>query len=175
MALNRPAPMPHDEIIVAVFPSRRVLLAALDYIKEDAADDIRQAAVIAKSKTGEILVLDDSLGTGEGGLVGGTVGGLIMAVGVAGLGALTLPAVNTFLVIALGLLIGGLVGWFVGQFVARMLRDTFAAEIVDALAAKLNNGQPALMLRAVDAARLLPRLRRELKQADIVDLLPDLN
>jgi len=162
-----------DPIIVAVFPSRSVLLTALDYLMEEAASDIQKAAVIAKSKTGEILVLDDALGAEGGGVVGGLVGALVMAVGFAALGVWTLPALNLLLVLGLGLLSGGLVGWIVGSFVGRTVNFGFARTTIDALATRLQEGKPALMLRARDAARLLPRLKEHLKEAELIEALTD--
>ncbi len=165
-----------DQIIVAVFPSRRVLLSALDYILEEAAAEVRRAAVVARSKTGEILVLDDSLDAEDGGTLGGLVGAGIMAVGLASLGAFVLPAFNLFLVIGLGLLVGAAVGWFVGQLAARYIHIPFALarDVVDKLALTLQDGKPALVLHVKDAAKLLPHLQANLKQAELVEVLPAL-
>lgn len=174
--IKEPEQPMQDQIIVAVFPSRRVLLSALDYILEEAASDIRRAAVIARSKTGEILVLDDTLDAEDGGVLGGLVGAAVMAVGLAGLGAWVLPAWNLLWVIALGLLLGAAVGWFVGQLAARYIRVPFALarDVVDKLSVTLQDGKPALVLHVKDAARLLPRLRDNLKQAELVEMLPAL-
>lgn len=166
--------MMQDQIIVAVFPSQSVLSKALDQLLEDTASDIRQAAVIAKSKTGEILFLDDTLSQEEGGFIGGLVGGAVGSAGLASLGALTLPMFNAVVVFVVAVALGGLVGWFVGQLVARAYRSSFGTDVVDALSGKLQAGRPALVLHAKDAARLLPRLRDELKQAEIVTRLREM-
>ncbi len=165
-----------DQIIVAVFPSRQVLLSALDYILEEAAEDIRRAAVVARSKTGEILVLDDTLDAEDGGALGGVLGAGIMAVGLAALGAWVLPAWNLLWVIGLGLLLGAAVGWFVGQLAARYIHVPFslARDVVDKLSVTLQDGKPALVLHVKDAAQLLPRLRDNLKQAELVETMLNL-
>jgi uncharacterized membrane protein len=166
--------MMQDQIIVAVFPSQSVLLKALDLLLEDAASDIRQAAVVAKSKTGDILFLDDTLSQEEGGVVGGLVGGAMGSLGLAALGALTLPMFNAVLVFGVASLLGGLLGWILGQLVARAYRSGFGSDVIEALSGKLQEGRPALVLHAKDAARLLPRLRDQLKQAEIVARLREL-
>lgn len=165
-----------DQIIVAVFPSRSVLLSALDYLLEEAASDIRRAAVVARSKTGEILVLDDTLDADDGGALGGVIGAGGMAAGLAGLGAWMLPTPNLLWVIGLGLLLGAGVGWFVGRLAARHIHIPFALarDVVDKLSVTLHEGKPALVLYVKDAARLLPRLRDNLKQAEIVEPLLNL-
>jgi hypothetical protein len=160
-----------EQIIVAVFPSQTVLMKALDYLLEEAAGDVRRAAVVAKSRTGEILILDDSLGEGEGGIIGGVVGAGLMSLGFAALGAMALPAMNALLVTGMGVVIGGLIGWFIGQVVARYTRFGFARNTIDTLATHLKDGHPALMLQARDVQQLLPRLRDNLQQAELIDTL----
>lgn len=152
----------HDQIIVAVFPSQRILTVALDHLLEEMALDVQQAAVVIKSKTGKIRVLSDDLSGEEGGLVGGIGGSVIGALATSVLGAVLLPGMNLFAVLALGALLGGLVGWIVGQIVSRMVNFSFARPYVNLIADKLQGGNSALMLHVEDAAALLPRLQDEL-------------
>jgi uncharacterized membrane protein len=163
----------HDQIIVAVFPSRRVLLKALDHLLEEVGIDVQQAAVVAKSSTGKILVLNDDLGGTEGGWIGGAVGSVGGAVGVATLGALTLPGLDPLLVVLSSAALGGGVGWLVGQITARAFNVGFAGRYANAIADKLQTGHAALMLHVEDAAALLPRLQAELKpyRAELVEQL----
>lgn len=152
----------HDQIIVAVFPSRRVLMKALDHLLEEVALDVQQAAVVAKSKTGQILVLTDDLGGEEGGFLGGVAGGMVGAVSMAVFGALALHSFSLLPVLVVGGLLGGGIGWLVGLLVARTFRFGMAKPYVNAIADKLQSGHSALMLRVEDAAALLPRLQDEL-------------
>ena len=52
--------------IVAVFPSRVILTKALDRIMELEYLDVRHAAIIAKARDGEIVILDDDISPNEG-------------------------------------------------------------------------------------------------------------
>jgi uncharacterized membrane protein len=143
---------------------------------EEFAVDVQQAAVVAKSKTGRILVLTDDLGGEEGGFLGGAAGGMVGAVGMAIFGALTLPGANLLLVLLLGALLGGSIGWLVGQIAARIFRFGFAKPYVNTIADKLQTGHSAIMLRVEDATALLPRLQDELKpyRAELVERLREL-
>jgi hypothetical protein len=88
------------EFIVAVFPSRGILTRALDHLTQMDALPIVHAAIVAKARDGEIVVLGDELTADEGGVAGGTLGAAVTAFGVAQLGALALPGIGA--IIALG-------------------------------------------------------------------------
>lgn len=168
--------MVHDQIIVAVFPSRRILKKALDHLLEDVAIEVQEAAVVVKSKTGKILVLNDGLGANDWGLVSGIVGTLVGAIAIAGLGVFAVPAGNLFTVLAFGAVLGGIIGWITGQLVARVFSFGFAKPYAGDIADKLQSGHTALMLRVEDAAELLPKLKDELKpyRAELVTRLREL-
>jgi len=72
--------------------------------------------------------------------------------------------------------VGAAVGWFVGQLAARYIHIPFALarDVVDKLALTLQDGKPALVLHVKDAAKLLPHLQANLKQAELVEVLPAL-
>lgn len=162
-----------DHIIVAVFPSQRGLLKALDHLLEEAVIDVRKAAVVIKSKTGEIMVLDDDLSSEDGGLLGSIFGAAIASIGLGLIGLWTIPGVNPLLVLLSAFLLGAFPGGLVGQFVSRTVRFSFERPYIDKIADKLQHGTSALMLRVEDASTLLPRLQVELQpyQAVIVDHL----
>lgn len=160
-----------EQIIVVIFPSRRILVKALDHLL-DVAVDVRQAAVIAKSQTGKVFVVNDDLSGADGGLVGGIAGAVIGAVAVAGAGWIVITG-NVALVLAVGAVIGGIIGGIVGRLIASTVRFGFARPYVNAIADRLQTGHSALMLRVEDAATLLPRLKDELApyRGEIVEQL----
>jgi uncharacterized membrane protein len=165
-----------DQIIVAVFPSQRILAKAMDHLLEELAIDVQQAAIVVKSTTGEILVLNDDLGVGEGGMVGSIMGSVIGAVGIATVGALALQGVNLVMVLSFSALFGAGIGWVVGSLVARTFKFGFANPYIDQISDKLQSGHIALMLRVEDAATLLPKLEDELKpyRAELVARLREI-
>ncbi|MEL6148817.1 MAG: hypothetical protein AAFV33_20545 [Chloroflexota bacterium] len=166
----------HDQIIVAVFPSRTILAKALDYLTEEMVVDIQQAAIVVKDATGEVLVLNDDIGADEGGLVGSVMGSVAGAAGIAALGALALPGLPLVAVLCTGALAGAGIGWVVGQATASTLDLGFDNIDVDAISEKLQEGHTALMLRVEDAAALLPKLEAELKpyRAELVARMREL-
>ena len=62
------------EAIVAVFPSRVILTKAMDRIMELEYINVRHAAIIAKAKDGEVVILDDDISPDEGSIAGGLWG-----------------------------------------------------------------------------------------------------
>ena len=163
-----------EQIIIVIFPSRRILVKALDHLL-DVAVDIRQAAVVAKSQTGKILVVNDDLSGADGGLVGGMAGAVVGAIAVAGAGWVVIAG-NLALVLAVGAVMGGVVGGLVGRLIASTIRFGFARPYVNTIADRLQIGHSALMLRVEDATALLPRLKDELKpyRAEIIEQLREL-
>ncbi|NWF67602.1 MAG: hypothetical protein HXY40_00810 [Chloroflexi bacterium] len=162
------------ETVVVVFPSRSVLVKALDYLNGLDYLKIEDAAIVAKANSGEVVVLDGDLSANEGGIAGGTLGAALAALGLVHFGALALPGIGPIIALGTGILIGGIVGRTTGRF-ATYLRDVgFKNYQVDALAARLQAGHPALVLElASGSPDVLPRLREELKafKAELVERL----
>jgi uncharacterized membrane protein len=160
-----------SDLIVAIFPSRRTLSLALDHLMQIEDIDIRRAAIIAKAKSGEVVILDDDIGPDEGSITGGTLGAAIAALGMAQFGALALPGVGPILAIGASALVGGLVGRWTGRFAANLLDRGLAKEQIDLLSARLQAGHPALVIQVRDLIAALPRLRQELEpfRAELVD------
>lgn len=162
--------MLHDQIIVAVFPSRRVLIKALDFIQEEHLIDVEQAAVIAKAASGRVHVLEDNLGGAEGGLIGAIVGAGLMSVGTA-------TMISALPLLPVSALTGALVGWMVGNLTTHTFKTGgFARQYADTLADHLQAGHPALLIRTADPNVLLPRLQEALKpyRAEAVERLREI-
>lgn len=164
-----------EQIIVAVFPSRQILAKAIDNVVSGIAADVQKAAVVARSKTGKILVVHDDLGHEEGGLFGAIAGSVVSAIAAAALGAFTLPGLNLIPVLSVGLVLGAVIGWIVGGVFARFVRFGLPRRTVEVVAATLQEGKPALLLRVKDAKAILPRLKTELEpyRVELVEQLRD--
>jgi len=151
------------DTIVCVFPSRKILMRALDYLSEQQLVSIEQMAIVARNPQGETIILDDDLGRHEGGWVGTIMGAGLAFVGVVALGVFTLSFFQSLIVIATSILIGGVIGTIIGQTVSTMIQNRFPKEQVQALAEHLTSGHPALVLRINNAEESLNVLRDELK------------
>ncbi len=151
------------ELIVAVFPSRVILTKALDRIMELDYLDIKHAAIVAKAKDGEIVILDDDISTNEGAIAGGTLGAAITAFGLVQLGALALPGVGAIIALGTGLVAGGLVGALTGRFAAQVMDVEYKNYPVQSLAKQLQAGHPALVLEVENADVILADLRKDLE------------
>jgi uncharacterized membrane protein len=160
-------------IIVAIFPSRNLLVRALDPVMNHPGVKIKKAAVVAKAKSGETVVLDDGLGPDEGGVAGGTLGAAMTALGLVQLGALALPGVGPVIALGAGALVGGLVGRATGRFASNLIDSGFKNEQIDLLAQSLEAGHPALVLEIENDKEALEILRAALKdyQAELVEPL----
>jgi len=151
-----------DELIVAVFPSRKMLTKALDHLVEVTDIEIQHAAIVAKARNGEVVVLNDELGPDEGGITGGTLGAGIAALGMVQFGALAIPGIGAIIAVGAGALVGVLLGRFTGRFAANLLDSGYRKEEVETLSSRLQTGHPALVLEVKDTLRALPRIREEL-------------
>jgi uncharacterized membrane protein len=160
-----------DELIVAVFPSRRMLTKALDHLVEVTDLQIQHAAIVAKARNGEVVVLNDELGPDEGGITGGTLGAGIAALGMVQFGALAIPGIGAIIAVGAGALVGGLLGRMTGRFAANLLESGYRKEEVETLSARLQTGHPALVLEVKNTDQALPRIREELTsyRAELVE------
>jgi uncharacterized membrane protein len=160
-----------EELIVAIFPSRRVLTKALDHLVSLKDFQIQRAAIIATAASGETIILDDDISPDEGGIAGGTLGAAMTALGLVQLGALALPGVGPIIALGTGALVGGLIGRATGRFAANMLDFGFKNEQIEQLSDRLQAGHPALILQIANSNVMLPRLRDELKhfRAELVE------
>lgn len=164
-----------SELVVAIFPSRAILTKALDHIMQLDDMEFYHAAIVARARDGEIVVLGDDLSADEGGITGGTLGAAMAALGMVQLGALALPGVGPIIALGAGALVGGLVGRMTGRFAANLIESGFRSNQIDSLAQQLQEGHPALVLEVENARDALPRLRDELKSyhAELVERLPE--
>ena len=163
-----------DELIVAVFPSRKMLTRALDHLTEINDLGIHHAAIVAKARNGEVVVLNDELGPDEGGITGGTLGAAIAALGMVQFGALALPGIGAIIAVGAGALVGGLLGRMTGRFAVNLLESGYRKEEVETLSSRLQTGHPALVLEVGDSGKALPRIREELAayRAELVEQVP---
>ncbi len=158
-----------QNVIVAVFPSRSILIKALDYIQELDLVDLEHASVVMKSEDGRVVFMDDNLGAAEGGLLGSGLGSLLMLGGVGLLGAFSLPTLYMVLTLLVAIGIGAGIGNLVGRFVAGSLtinlnfKTDDANRAINAIGDRLQSGHHALLLTVKDTAALLPRLRDDLR------------
>jgi uncharacterized membrane protein len=148
-----------------------MLTKALDHLVEIKELEIRHAAIIAKARNGEVVVLNDELGPDEGGITGGTLGAAIAALGMVQFGALAIPGVGAIIALGAGALVGGLLGRMTGRFAANLLDNGYRKEEIETISARLQSGHPALVLEVRDALKTLPRVREELVsyRAEVVE------
>jgi len=159
-----------SEVVMLVFPSRGTLLDAVDQIKSLPYAKLKHSAVIAKAEDGETVVYEDDISPNEGGIAGGTLGALMGALGVAGLGAFLLPGVGPIIAIGAGALIGGLVGGATGGISAGLLDMGIKNSELESLAEHLNAGKIAMVVELEGDSTMRSRLQEDLKpfQAEIV-------
>lgn len=153
-----------DELILAVFPSRKLLTKALDYLMEHKTVEIDHAAIVAKAANGEIVVLDDEIGPDEAAIAGSTLGAAISALGIAQFGALALPGIGPIIAIGASVLVGSLVGGVTGRFAASLLDAGYRNEQIEHLAKELRADHPALILAVRDPKSALPILKETLQR-----------
>jgi uncharacterized membrane protein len=163
-----------DDLIVAIFPSRKMLTRALDHLVEIRELEIEHAAIVAKAHNGEVVVLNDELGPDEGGITGGTLGAAIAALGMVQFGALAIPGIGAIIAVGAGALVGGILGRMTGRFAANLIDSGYRKEEVETLSVRLQTGHPALVLEVKDAVKVLPRIRQELSsyRAELVEQMP---
>ncbi|MBL8133060.1 MAG: hypothetical protein JNL42_14460 [Anaerolineae bacterium] len=148
--------------LVAVFPSRKLLVRALDHLREDKSLHVERAAIVAKARDGEVTVVDDSLGPDEAGITGGTLGAAITLLGLVQFGALALPGIGVIIALGAGALVGGLVGSATGRFAANLIESGYHSEQIEGLRVDLESERPALVLHLGDDETALPRVREAL-------------
>ena len=163
------------DLIVAVFPSRRILIKALDHIIQLEDLDFIHAAIVTRARDGEIVVIGDQISADEGGVAGGTLGAGISLLGMVQLGALALPGVGPIIALGAGALVGSLVGGVTGRFASHFIESGLRVEQLEGLSPHLHDRNSALVLEVEDSRGLLERLRTEFKafQGEVVERLPE--
>ncbi|MFN8448981.1 MAG: hypothetical protein U0521_10395 [Anaerolineae bacterium] len=154
------------DVVMLVFPSRGTLLDAVDQIKHIPYAKIRHSAVIARAEDGETVIYEDDINPNEGGIAGGTLGALMGALGIAGLGAFLLPGVGPIIAIGAGALVGGLVGGATGGISAKLIDMGINNAQLEALAHHLNAGKIALVVEVEGDSTALAQLQADLKPFD---------
>jgi uncharacterized membrane protein len=160
-----------SEIVMMIFPSRGTLLDAVERVKSLPYVKIKHSAVIAKAEDGETVIYEDDINPNEGGIAGGTLGALMGALGIAGLGAFLLPGVGPIIAIGAGALFGGLVGGATGGISAGVFDMGIKNTTLEELASHLSAGRIAMVVELEGASSVLGQLREDLKafQTEFVD------
>jgi hypothetical protein len=160
------------ELIIAVFKSRSILTKAIDHIMQLEDLGVVHATIVARASDGRVVFLNDDLGTAEGSFIGGALGITVSALGVAQMGALTLPGIGPVVALGLGALFGGVVGGFTGSVAVKLMQSP--DEQLALLARSLQTGHAALVLEVEEAQDTFARVREELQnfRAEVIDRLP---
>lgn len=148
-----------NSLLVVIFPSRKILVRALEHL--NTIDDIiiNRVAIVAKAADGETIVLDDDLSADEGGIAGGTLGAAMTALGLVQLGALALPGIGPVIAVGAGVLVGGLLGQVTGRFAANLLDFGFRNDQIENLAEELTAGHPALIIETTNLKIMEPLIK----------------
>ena len=159
-----------SEVVMLVFPSRGTMLDAVDRIKSLGYTKIKHSAIIAKAEDGETTVYDDDISPDEGSIAGGTLGALMGALGIAGLGAFLLPGVGPIIAVGTGALIGGLIGGATGGISAGLIDMGIDNAQLEVLAQHLSAGKVAMVVELEGDSSMTSKLQEDLKpfQAEIV-------
>lgn len=157
-------------LLVVIFPSRKILVRALEHLNTVEEIVINRVAIVAKAADGETIILDDDISADEGGIAGGTLGAAMGALGLVQLGALALPGIGPVIAIGAGVLVGGILGQVTGRFAANLLDFGFRNEQIENLSEELTAGHPALIIEADDLISHLPIFKKELEpfQAELI-------
>lgn len=163
------------DLIVAVFPSRRILVKALDHIMQLKDLDFIHAAIVTRARDGEIVIIGDEISADEGGVAGGTLGAGISLLGMVQLGALALPGVGPIIALGAGALVGSLIGGVTGRIASQWIESGLHVEQVEALSPHLRGRNSALVLEVRNAREMLEQLRNEFAafQVEFVERLPE--
>jgi len=161
-----------NDILVVIFPSRKILVRALEHLNTVDEIDIRRAAIVAKAADGETIILDDDLSADEGGIAGGTLGAGMAAFGMVQLGALALPGIGAVIAIGGGALVGGLLGQITGRFAATFLDFGFRNEQIENLSEELTAGHPALVIEVDDLDTMQNAVKKELQTYQVELIAP---
>jgi uncharacterized membrane protein len=161
---------PTNDVLVVIFPSRKILVRALEHLNTLDGLNINRVAIVAKATDGETIILDDDLSADEGGIAGGTLGAAMAALGLVQLGALALPGIGPVIAVGAGVLVGGLLGKVTGSFAANLLDFGFRNEQIENLSQEVTAGHPALVIEVDDLKTVQPLIKKELQpyQAELI-------
>lgn len=135
-----------NTILMFVFPTRGNLIDASDYLRTRTDIHVKNMAIIAKAADGETVVLEDDINPDEGAITGGTFGGLLGSMGVAGLGAFLLPGIGPILAIGAGALLGGILGAATGGLTAKVIDLGINNDVLNTLAKHLEADHVAMVV-----------------------------
>ena len=133
-------------IIMIVFPTRGSLVDATDKLQQLPGLQTHGTALIVRAEHGEVTIYEDDISPTEGAITGGTLGGLIGALGIAGLGAFLLPGIGPIIAIGAGALAGGLIGGATGGVTAQVVDQGINNQLLEELARQLADNQTAIVM-----------------------------
>lgn len=134
------------ETIMIVFPTRGNLADATDKLQHIPGLQIHGTALIIRAEHGEVTIYEDDISPAEGAITGGTLGGLIGALGIAGLGALLLPGIGPIIAIGAGAVAGGLIGGATGGVTAKVVDHGINNHLLEELARQLADNETAVIM-----------------------------
>lgn len=134
------------ETIMIVFPTRGSLADATDKLHQITGLQTHGTALIVRAEHGEVTIYEDDITPTEGAITGGTLGGLIGALGIAGLGAFLLPGIGPIIAIGAGAVAGGLIGGATGGVTAKMVDHGINNHLLDELARQMADNETAVVM-----------------------------
>jgi uncharacterized membrane protein len=152
------------ETIMIVFPTRGALADATDKVHHVAGLHIHGTALIVRAEHGEVTIYEDDITPSEGAITGGTLGGLIGALGVAGLGALLLPGIGPIIAIGAGALAGGLIGGATGGVTAKVVDHGINNHLLEELARQMSDNETAVIMDIEGGAEQLKEVEADIAE-----------
>lgn len=152
------------ETIMIVFPTRGHLVDATDQVHKIAGLHIHGTALISRAEHGEVTIYEDDITPAEGAITGGTLGGLIGALGIAGMGAFLLPGIGPIIAIGVGALAGGLIGGATGGVTAKVVDHGINNHLLDELARQMEDNEIAVVMDIEGGAEQLHEVEADIAQ-----------
>ena len=152
------------ETIMIVFPTRGSLVDATDKLHQIAGLQTHGTALISRAEHGEVTIYEDDITPAEGAITGGTLGGLIGALGIAGLGAFLLPGIGPIIAIGAGALAGGLIGGATGGVTAKMVDHGINNQLLAELARQMADNEIAVVMDIEGTAGQLKEVEADIAE-----------
>lgn len=152
------------ETIMIVFPTRGSLVDATDKLHQIAGLQTHGTALISRAEHGEVTIYEDDITPAEGAITGGTLGGLIGALGIAGLGAFLLPGIGPIIAIGAGALAGGLIGGATGGVTAKMVDHGINNQLLAELARQMADNEIAVVMDIEGTAEQLKEVEADIAE-----------
>lgn len=144
--------------LMAIFPSRQLLLDAIEKLSTIRSLQINRAAVVARTQKGKIVFIPHSITDKTAAKLGrnlgstlGAIGGIIQMGGIA-----AIPGIGPVIALGTGVLLGGFVGKQTGRVASLLIEYNYSPAQIQEIAQDMQNGQAALLVEVdSDAYNLL--------------------